>query len=208
MKIKRLLTLGLLFCSLMLSFGSVKAQKEKSFYDFKMKSLDGQTVDFSKYRGKVVLVVNTASRCGLTPQYEALERLYKTYEEKGLVILGFPCNQFLGQEPGDAEQIQSFCTQNYGVSFPMFEKIDVNGKNEAPLYTFLKKKAPFKGYPDEEFGKQLDEIHKKTGTGFEKGDNIRWNFGKFLISKDGTKIIRFEPMVTPDEIEKYIVDML
>lgn len=187
---------------------NIYAQKEKSIYDFKMSDLEGEQIDFSQYKGKVILIVNTASQCGLTPQYEGLEKLYEEYKDKGLVILGFPCNQFLGQEPGDAKEIRSVCLKNYGVTFPMFEKIDVNGKNEAPLYTFLKKKAPFKGYPNEEFGKQLDEIHKKTGSGFEKGDNIRWNFGKFLISKDGKTIKRFEPMVEPKELEKEIIKML
>ncbi len=187
---------------------NIYAQKEKSIYDFKMNDLEGEQIDFSQYKGKVILIVNTASQCGLTPQYEGLEKLYEEYKDKGLVILGFPCNQFLGQEPGDAKEIRSVCLKNYGVTFPMFEKIDVNGKNEAPLYTFLKKKAPFKGYPNEDFGKQLDEIHKKTGTGFEKGDNIRWNFGKFLISKDGKTIKRFEPMVEPKELEKEIIKML
>lgn len=187
---------------------NIYAQKEKSIYDFKMNDLEGEQIDFSQYKGKVILIVNTASQCGLTPQYEGLEKLYEEYKDKGLVILGFPCNQFLGQEPGDAKEIRSVCLKNYGVTFPMFEKIDVNGKNEAPLYTFLKKKAPFKGYPNEDFGKQLDEIHKKTGTGFEKGDNIRWNFGKFLVSKDGKTIKRFEPMVEPKELEKEIIKML
>lgn len=187
---------------------NIYAQKEKSIYDFKMSDLEGEQIDFSQYKGKVILIVNTASQCGLTPQYEGLEKLYEEYKDKGLVILGFPCNQFLGQEPGDAKEIRSVCLKNYGVTFPMFEKIDVNGKNEAPLYTFLKKKAPFKGYPNEDFGKQLDEIHKKTGTGFEKGDNIRWNFGKFLVSKDGKTIKRFEPMVEPKELEKEIIKML
>lgn len=187
---------------------NIYAQKEKSIYDFKMNDLEGEQIDFSQYKGKVILIVNTASQCGLTPQYECLEKLYEEYKDKGLVILGFPCNQFLGQEPGDAKEIRSVCLKNYGVTFPMFEKIDVNGKNEAPLYTFLKKKAPFKGYPNEDFGKQLDEIHKKTGTGYEKGDNIRWNFGKFLVSKDGKTIKRFEPMVEPKELEKEIIKML
>lgn len=192
----------------MILFTVAHAQKEKSIYDFKMNSLEGEQIDFSQYKGKVVLIVNTASKCGLTPQYEGLEKLYQEYKDKGLVVLGFPCNQFLGQEPGDAKEIRSVCLQNYGVSFPMFEKIDVNGKNEAPLYTFLKKKAPFKGYPDEEFGKQLDQIHQKTGSGFDKGDNIRWNFGKFLVSKDGKTIKRFEPMVEPKDLEAEIQKML
>ena len=114
------------------------------------------------------------------------------------------------QEPGTNEEIQSFCSLNYNVTFPLFDKIDVNGETESPLYTYLKKQAPFKGYPEgtEEFAAMLDEIHQKTGTGFDQGDAIRWNFGKFLVSKDGKTILRFEPMVTPDMMEEAIQEFL
>lgn len=199
------LAMALVVLSIMTVF---TANAQKSIYDFKINSLEGEQIDFSQYKGKVLLIVNVASKCGLTPQYEGLEKLYEEYKEKGLEILAFPCNQFLGQEPGDAQEIRDVCLKNYGVSFQVFEKINVNGKDEHALYTFLKKKAPFKGYPDQEFGKQLDGIHQKLGDGFDKGDNIRWNFGKFLISKDGKTIQRFEPMVSPQEIEQYIIKML
>ena len=116
----------------------------------------------------------------------------------------------MGQEPGTNEEIQSFCSLNYNVTFPLFDKIDVNGEAESPLYTYLKKQAPFKGYPEgtEEFAAQLDQIHQKTGSGFDQDDAIRWNFGKFLVSKDGKTILRFEPMVTPDMMEGAIQKML
>lgn len=198
-----LLSLVVVFC-----VTTLKAQKETSIYDFKLVSLEGDTIDFSTYKDKVLLIVNTASKCGLTPQYEGLELLYREYKDKGLEILGFPCNQFLEQEPGTAAEIRQTCLANYGVTFQMFEKIDVNGKNESPLYTFLKKKAPFKSYPNEEFGKQLDAIHKQLGNGFEQGDNIRWNFSKFLVSKDGKTIKRFEPMVAPDDLREEIENLL
>ncbi len=179
-------------------------------YDITVKDIDGIDVSLSHYKGKVLLIVNVASKCGLTPQYEGLEALYLKYKDQGLEILAFPCNQFLEQEPGTNEEIQDFCSLTYNVTFPLFDKIDVNGENESPLYTYLKKQAPFKGYPEgtEEFATLLDEIHKKTGTGFDQGDAIRWNFGKFLVSKDGKTILRFEPMVPPTDLEVDIQQML
>ena len=185
-------------------------EQTSGIYDITVKDIDGSDVSLANYKGKVLLIVNVASKCGLTPQYEGLEALYQKYKDQGLEILGFPCNQFLGQEPGTNEEIQSFCSLNYNVTFPLFDKIDVNGEAESPLYTYLKKQAPFKGYPEgtEEFATMLDEIHQKTGTGFDQGDAIRWNFGKFLISKDGKTILRFEPMVTPDMMEEAIQKML
>ena len=185
-------------------------EQTSGIYDITVKDIDGSDVSLADYKGKVLLIVNVASKCGLTPQYEGLEALYQKYKDQGLEILGFPCNQFLGQEPGTNEEIQSFCSLNYNVTFPLFDKIDVNGEAESPLYTYLKEQAPFKGYPEgaEEFAAQLDQIHQKTGTGFDQGDAIRWNFGKFLVSKDGMTILRFEPMVTPDMIEEAIQKML
>ena len=185
-------------------------EQTSGIYDITVKDIDGSDVSLASYKGKVLLIVNVASKCGLTPQYEGLEALYQKYKDQGLEILAFPCNQFLGQEPGTNEEIQSFCSLNYNVTFPLFDKIDVNGEAESPLYTYLKKQAPFKGYPEgtEEFATMLDEIHQKTGTGFDQGDAIRWNFGKFLVSKDGKTILRFEPMVTPDMMEEDIQKML
>lgn len=185
-------------------------EQTSGIYDITVKDMDGSDVSLANYKGKVLLIVNVASKCGLTPQYEGLEALYQKYKDQGLEILGFPCNQFLEQEPGTNEEIQSFCSLNYNVTFPLFDKIDVNGEAESPLYTYLKKQAPFKGYPEgtEEFATMLDEIHQKTGTGFDQGDAIRWNFGKFLVSKDGKNILRFEPMVTPDMMEEAIQKML
>ena len=185
-------------------------EQASSIYDITVKDMDGSDVSLANYKGKVLLIVNVASKCGLTPQYEGLEALYQKYKDQGLEILAFPCNQFLEQEPGTNEEIQSFCSLNYNVTFPLFDKIDVNGEAESPLYTYLKKQAPFKGYPEgtEEFATMLDEIHQKTGTGFDQGDAIRWNFGKFLVSKDGKTILRFEPMVTPDMMEEAIEELL
>ena len=189
---------------------ATEPEQTSGIYDITVKDMDGSDVSLANYKGEVLLIVNVASKCGLTPQYEGLEALYQKYKDQGLEILGFPCNQFLEQEPGTNEEIQSFCSLNYNVTFPLFDKIDVNGEAESPLYTYLKKQAPFKGYPEgtEEFATMLDEIHQKTGTGFDQGDAIRWNFGKFLVSKDGKTILRFEPMVTPDMMEEAIEEML
>lgn len=156
----------------------VAAPKEKSVYDFKMKSLAGQDVDLSKYKGKVLLIVNTASKCGNTPQYAALEKLSETYRKQGLEILGFPANNFGSQEPGSNEEIGAFCTKNYGVTFDMFSKISVKGADKAPLYTYL----------TEEANPQF------------KGD-VTWNFEKFLISRDGKLVGRFTPKTQPGSPE-------
>ena len=151
------------------------------FYDLTAETLTGKDQSLDVYKGKVVLVVNTASKCGLTPQYEGLQALYAEYKDQGLEILGFPCNQFGKQEPGDADQISEFCEINYGVNFPMFGKIDVNGKDAHPVFEYLKDELP--------------------GT---LGKNIKWNFTKFLIGKDGQPIKRFAPTTKPEDLKKYI----
>jgi glutathione peroxidase len=164
------------------------AQEKKPaahFYDFSANNLKGKSVSMKSFEGKVVLVVNVASKCGFTPQYKGLEELYKKHESKGLVILGFPCNQFGGQEPGTAEEISSFCSLNYGVTFPMFAKIEVNGDNTHPLYAFLKEALP--------------------GT---LGNAIKWNFTKFLLDKKGNPVKRYGSMTKPEEIEEEIQKLL
>ena len=155
------------------------------FYDFKTKKINGQEVEMKDYEGKVVLIVNTASKCGFTPQFAELENLYKEYKDSGLEILGFPCNQFAKQDSGSNEEIHSFCQLNYGVSFNMFEKIEVNGKNAHPLYRFLK---------DQQGGIM--------------GSDIKWNFTKFLIDRDGNVVKRYAPIVKPSKIESDIKDLL
>lgn len=155
------------------------------FYNFKANKMNGQEVSMSDYKGKVVLVVNTASKCGLTPQFEGLEALYKEYKDQGLEILGFPCNQFANQEKGSNEEIHEFCQLNYGVSFTMFEKIDVNGKNAHPLYKYLKNEA--KGLLSKE---------------------IKWNFTKFLIDSEGNIVKRYAPTVEPLKMKDDIENLL
>ena len=149
-----------------------------SVLNHQMTLLNGETQDLSAYQGQVVLIVNTASKCGFTPQYEGLESLYQDYKDKGLVILGFPCNQFGKQEQGNDSEIGAFCQKNYGVSFPMFSKIDVNGDEAAPLYQQLKQQAP----------------------GVMGTKAIKWNFTKFLVSKDGVVLKRYAPTTKPEDI--------
>jgi len=157
-----------------------------SLYDFSAQTLDGKPAPLSAYQGKVVLIVNTASKCGFTPQYEGLEALWRDYKDKGLTILGFPCNQFGAQEPGNAEEIASFCSLTYDVSFPMMAKIDVNGPQTDPLYGFLK--------------------HEKKG--LLGSESIKWNFTKFLVDKTGKVVARFGPMDTPQALKGAIEKLL
>ena len=154
----------------------------ESIYNFKAKTLQGNEIDFSDFKNKTLLIVNTASKCGFTPQYEGLEKLYQQYKDQNFVVLAFPCNQFNNQEPGDSSSIENNCLINYGVSFPVFEKVDVNGKNSHPLFTFLKVKLP----------------------GFIT-NSIKWNFTKFLIDAEGNPIKRFAPFTKPEKINTYIV---
>lgn len=181
-----------------LNFGG----KIMNIYDFNVKNIKGEDVSLADYKGKVVLIVNTASKCGFTPQYEGLEALYKKYKDQGLIILGFPSNQFLAQEPGSAEEVQSFCKLNFGVTFPLFAKTDVRGKSAAPLFTYLSDAAPFQGFEtDKEMGKLIQQVVSEHYPENVEGNGIKWNFTKFLVSRDGNTVTRFEPTVTPEELE-------
>ena len=155
-------------------------------YDFTANSLDGKPVSLREYSGKVLLIVNTASKCGFTPQYEGMEALYQKYRDRGLAVLGFPCNQFGAQEPGSAEEIGSFCQKNYGVSFPIFEKIDVNGEGAHPLYRWLKSSAK----------------------GLLGSEAIKWNFTKFLVDRNGNVIDRFAPTTKPEDLKSNVEALL
>ena len=155
------------------------------FYNYNAVSLQGKELNMSDYKGKTILVVNTASKCGFTPQYEGLESLYKKYKDKGLVILGFPCNQFGSQEPGSEKEIAEGCLVNYGVTFPMFSKVEVNGSNAHPLFKYLK--SELKGL---------------------LGGRIEWNFTKFLIDSDGYPVKRYAPVTTPEKIEQELIKYL
>ena len=158
----------------------------EEFYQFNINQLNGEEISLSKFKGKIILIVNTASYCGLTYHYTGLEKLYQDYKDNGLVIIGFPCNQFGGQEPGNDEEIQNFCTLNFGVTFPMFSKIDVNGDDAAPLYQFLTKNQP----------------------GLMGSKKIKWNFTKFLINSKGEPIARFGSSTKPEKIANKIAEVL
>lgn len=164
----------------------MSAQTSQSIYDFSATSIEGQPVSLSTFKDKVLLIVNTASQCGFTPQYQGLQALYDKYASQGLVVLGFPCNQFGQQEPGAADQIQSFCEMRYGVTFPLFEKIDVNGANAHPLYKHLVKAAP----------------------GILGTEAIKWNFTKFLIDRQGNVVKRYGSTTKPEDLEKDVQALL
>lgn len=176
-----------------------------STHDFAATTADGGTQPLKDYAGQVLLVVNVASKCGLTPQYEGLEQLYRDKRDSGFQILGFPCNQFGGQEPGTAEEIAEFCDVNFNVSFPIFGKIEVNGEGADPLYTYLRSKAPGDFGPDAGF---LYDHVKKTSPDAIGTDDVKWNFTKFLVGRDGSVIKRYEPTVTPEEISADLENIL
>ncbi|MBK9445569.1 MAG: glutathione peroxidase [Betaproteobacteria bacterium] len=157
-----------------------------SIYDFSATTLDGRDISLADYKGKVLLIVNTASKCGFTPQYDGLEKLHRQYGERGLAVLGFPCNQFGAQEPGDAAEIANFCSLTYQVTFPMFAKVDVNGDNAHPLFQFLKIAKP----------------------GLLGTEGIKWNFTKFLVDRNGEVVERYAPATKPAELEKTIEGLL
>jgi glutathione peroxidase len=170
-----------------LAFNWINAKENKmSIYDINVKTIDGQEISMSKYKGKVLLIVNVASKCGFTSQYEGLENLFEKYKNNDFMVLGFPSNQFANQEPESNERIKDFCTINFGVNFDMFAKIDVNGENESPLYTFL----------------------KSNQKGILGTENIKWNFTKFLVDKDGTVVDRYGSASSPESIENDIKKLL
>ncbi|MFC9601215.1 glutathione peroxidase [Peribacillus butanolivorans] len=157
-----------------------------SIYEFEVKKINGETVSLEEYKGKVMIIVNTASKCGFSPQYDDLQSLYVQYKEDGLVILGFPCNQFLNQEPGDELEIDSYCKLNHGVTFPMFAKVNVNGKDAHPLFSYITENAP----------------------GVMGSKSIKWNFTKFLIDREGSIVSRYAPRTKPLEIEDDLKELL
>lgn len=177
-------------------------------YGFTAKSITGEDISLEQYKGKVILIVNTASKCGFTVQFEGLEKLYEKYNDK-LVILGFPSNQFLGQDPGTNAEIQNFCLLNFGVTFPLFERVDVRGENSHPLFDYLTSSKPFKGFNlNDQLESKFYDITKKEYPEFLEDDSIKWNFTKFLISKEGAVVERYDSWITPEDIEKDIVKLL
>jgi len=194
-KFKRMfLSLMAMVCVLTLS--------AQSIYDFKVKDDLGQEVSLADYKGKVLLIVNTATRCGFTPQYKELEALYEKYRSEGLEILDFPCNQFGQQAPGTIQEIHQFCSANFDIQFPQFDKIEVNGANAHPLYTWLKAQKGFGGFDvNDQRGKMMDGMLRKQDADYDKKSDIKWNFTKFLVSRDGRVLKRYEPTDQMTDIE-------
>ncbi len=180
-----------------------------NIYDFTILKNDGKTETLEQYKGNVLLIVNSATACGFTPQYTDLKNLHEKYAEKGLVILDFPCNQFGEQAPGTDEEIQDFCVNKYLLPYTLCAKIDVNGPQEHPLYTYLKSKKGFSGFnPNHEKSSRLSERVAKDDADFKNNENIKWNFTKFLVSKDGEVLERFEPVDDMSEVEAAIAKLL
>ena len=180
-----------------------------SIYGFEAKDIKGNNISLKDYEGKVLLIVNTATECGFTPQYEELEKLYKAHKDQGFEILDFPCNQFGGQAPGTNEEIVSFCSLKFGVTFPQFSKIEVNGDNALPLYKYLKEQKGFAGFsPDHKLTPVLDKMLLEADPNYKDDPDIKWNFTKFLIDKQGNVVERFEPTTDVSDVEKEVEKLL
>ncbi len=199
---KKILTILAILCAIACS------HSETRIYDFTAESNSGEQVNFADYKGKVLLIVNTASKCGFTPQYDGLEALYQQYKDKGLVVIGFPCDQFGHQEPGTNEEIAEFCRLNFGVTFPLMEKIEVNGENAHPIYKWLYSVKPFAGFGEGETAQFMDQMLSRQDPDYASNPNIKWNFTKFLIDRKGCVVARFEPVVAPKDLEAEIDALL
>ena len=180
-----------------------------SIYEIKVTNRAGEQVLLEDYKGKVVLVINSATQCGFTPQYDALQDLFEKYEDDGLVILDFPCNQFGSQAPGTDDEIVSFCDTNYGITFPIFSKTEVNGENASQLFKYLKSRKGFAGFdPEHDLTPILDKMLSEANPEYESDPDIKWNFTKFLIDREGNVVERFEPTESMDIVEDHIKELL
>lgn len=180
-----------------------------NIYDFTVKDAEGNEVSLRDYEGQVILINNSATRCGFTPQYDMLQDMYEMYADRGFVVLDFPCNQFANQAPGSMEEIVSFCDSTFGITFPIFEKIEVNGENESPLYTYLKSQKGFEGFDMEnEMVSILEQAVVSMDPDYKENSNIKWNFTKFLIDRKGNVVERFEPTADMLEIEDAVDRLL
>lgn len=187
---------------------SCNTSQTSTVYQFHATSNAGEDVDFSSFKGKVLLMVNTASKCGFTPQYEGLEALYQKYADKGLVVIGFPCDQFGHQEPGTDEEIADFCRLNYGVTFPLMSKVEVNGENAHPIFRWLYSEKPFAGFGEGERAGFMDQMMARRDPEYASNPDIKWNFTKFLLDRKGRVVARYEPTVAPESIEADIEALL
>ena len=179
-----------------------------NIYDFTVKAQDGSDISLADYKGKVLLIVNTATGCGFTPQYDELQDIYEEHQKDGLEILDFPCNQFANQAPGSDEEIHDFCTGRYGITFPQFSKIDVNGENAIPLYKWLTENTTFEGFDKNPMGVMLTQMLKLKDKNFKDSSDVKWNFTKFLIDREGNIAARFEPMTNLKKVKEKIKEVL
>mgnify|MGYP002620519868 CR=1 FL=1 len=188
---------------------TVTATAKSKIYNIKVKDGEGKEISMRNYKGKVLLIVNTATRCGFTPQYDELEALYEKYHAKGLEILDFPCNQFGGQAPGSFEEIHAFCTGKYNIQFDQFDKIEVNGPEESPLYTLLKSEQPFAGYDQNDpMGQRMHQMMERRDKDYAGKSDIKWNFTKFLVNRKGRVIRRFESTDNGVKLENAIKTLI
>ncbi len=194
---------------LLMALMSLTLSAQDTIYGFKVRNAKQEEISLDKYKGKVLLIVNTATRCGFTPQYNELQEIYATYKEQGFEILDFPCNQFGQQAPGTNEEIHAFCTLNFNIGFEQFDKIEVNGENEIPLYTYLKKEQPFRGFDTtDKTGMAMDAMLKKQDPKYAEKADIKWNFTKFIVDAKGRVVARFEPSAKMKEVEEAIASLL
>ena len=200
---------GLLCLAALINYSIVEVFAMPGIYDYSVNTPSGEEISLKGCEGKVILIVNTATGCGFTPQYAPLEAMYEKYHDKGLEIIDIPCNQFANQAPGTDEEIHSFCTLNYNTTFPQMKKSEVNGANELPLYTYLKAQKGFAGFGEGEMADKLREILPKLDPNYdETSANIKWNFTKFVVDRKGNVVARFEPTADMVEVEKCVSSLL
>jgi len=187
---------------------NTEAYAMSTIYDYSVFTPKGEEVKLSAFKGKVILVVNTATGCGFTPQYEQLEEMYRKYHDKGLEIIDIPCNQFGNQAPGSDEEIHSFCALHFNTTYDQFKKSDVNGPNALPLYTYLKSQKGFEGFGEHKLTAVLDEMLSKADPDYAKKPDIKWNFTKFVVDRSGNVVARFEPTADMADVEKFVASLL
>jgi len=198
-----------IFLLAIFSINNIKGEnKMANFYDFSVTNAKGEEIKMSDFKGKVVLIVNTATGCGFTPQYAPIEQMYKDYHAKGLEILDIPCNQFGGQAPGTDDEIHQFCTIHYNTTFPQMKKSDVNGDKQLPLFKYLKEQQGFKGFGESKMAQFMKQHLSKIDPNYEKNSDIKWNFTKFVVDKNGNVVARFEPTDDMAVVEKCIKELL
>jgi len=188
--------------------GLLTEVSDMSIYDFSFKAMDGSDVSMQDYKGKVLIIVNTATGCGFTPQYEDLQKIYDLHQKDGLEILDFPCNQFANQAPGDDEEIHTFCKGRFGITFPQFSKIDVNGENALPLWKYITENTKFEGFGKGPQALMMNGIAKKMDKDYKNNGNIKWNFTKFIVDREGNIVARFEPTEKMENVLKKVEEYL